>query len=48
MGRYGQDPELVLVRINCTLKSLDNEGGGSGNNIDFGLSVLDRELNGHP
>ena len=43
------------VRIPChvclvgrTLESLDNKGRGSRDNIDFGLSVLDRELDSHP
>ena len=34
--------------VGCTLESLDNKGRGSRNNIDFGLSVLDRKLDGHP
>ena len=48
MGRSGQDAGLVLVRVKCTLKSLDDKSGGGGNNIDLCLSVLDRELDGHP
>ena len=31
-----------------TLESFDNKGRGGRNNIDFGLSVLDRKLDGHP
>ena len=48
MVRSGQDAGLVLVRVKCTLKSLDDKGGGGGNDVDFGLSVLDRELDGDP
>ena len=34
--------------VGCTLESLDNKGRGGRNNIDFGLSVLDRKLDGYP
>jgi len=30
------------------LESLDNKCGSSGDNVDFGLSVLDRKLDSYP
>jgi len=32
----------------CTLQGLDNKSRGGRNNIDFGLPVLDRKLDGYP
>ena len=34
--------------VGCTLESFDNKGRGGRDNIDFGLSVLDRKLDGYP
>jgi hypothetical protein len=47
-GRIGSDTGVMWGLAWSTLESLDNEGGGGGDNIDFGLSVLDRKLDGHP
>jgi len=41
------DVLLLLPVARRLLESLDDKGGGSGNNVDFGLSVLDRKLDGH-
>ena len=30
-----------------TLESLDDKGGSRGNNVNLGLTVLDRELDGY-
>ena len=34
--------------VGRTFESLDYKGRGGVNNIDFGLSVLDCKLDGHP
>jgi len=44
----GQTTGATLGLIGCTLESLDNKGRSGGNNVDFGLSVLDRKLDCHP
>ena len=44
----GQNAGVTLIPIWCTVESFDDKGSSGGNNIDFGLSILDRELNGYP
>lgn len=42
----------VVITVNIigerTLESLDDKRGCRGNDIDLGLTILDRELDGYP
>jgi hypothetical protein len=39
---------VILIPVERTLKSPDDKGRSGRNDIDFGLPVLNRELDGYP
>ncbi len=38
---------LTPIELLRTLESLDDKRGGGGDNVNLGLTVLDRKLDGH-